>query len=307
VRVQDLHLLPKVRDSASYLYVERCRIEQQQRAVAIVDARGRAPVPCTNLTTLLLGPGTTITHAAIKNLAGCGCLVAWVGEDMLRFYATGLGETRSARNVIRQAQLMSDPSRRLEVVRRLYELRFDESLPPGLSLQQVRGLEGVRVREAYAQAGRETGVPWRGRAYRRDSWEDADEINRALSTASSYLYGMCHAAIVSAGYSPALGFIHTGKALSFVYDIADLYRTETVIPVAFRCVAAESAGVETSIRKTLRDVLVEHRVLDRIVGDIAHALDVTASDDEDIERDPSTPGSLWDPDDGAAPGGTSHG
>ena len=307
MKIQDLHLLPKVRDSASFLYVEHCRVEQEQHAVAIIDARGRVSVPCASITTLLLGPGTTITHAAIKNLSECGCLVAWVGEDVARFYAMGLGETRSARNVIRQAQLVSHPRSRMEVVRRLYRMRFDE--PPGknLSLPQIRGLEGVRVREAYAQASRETGVAWHGRAYRRDSWQGADDINRALSTASSYLYGVCHAAIVSAGYSPALGFIHTGKALSFVYDIADLYRTETVIPVAFNCVAAQDLGVDPSIRRTLRDALVERRVLDRIVADIGHALDVDPDLNDRVEDDPTMPSMLWAPADDTAPGGVNYG
>ena len=146
-----------------------------------------------------------------------------------------------------------------------------------------------------ARASRETGVPWHGRAYRRDSWQGADDINRALSTASSYLYGVCHAAIVSAGYSPALGFIHTGKALSFVYDVADLYRTETVIPVAFNCVAAQDLGVDASIRRTLRDALVERRILDRIVIDIAYALDVDPSPERPVEDDPTMPGMLWAP------------
>jgi CRISPR-associated protein Cas1 len=234
-------------------------------------------------------------------------LVAWVGEDLACFYAVGLGETRSARNVIRKAQLVSDPRLRMEVVRRLYSMRFGE--PPGwdVSLPQIRGLEGVRVREAYAHASRETGVPWHGRAYRRDSWQGADDINRALSTASSYLYGVCHAVIVSAGYSPALGFIHTGKTLSFVYDVADLYRTETVIPVAFTCVAAQDLGVEASIRRTLRDALVEHRVLDRIVIDIAYALDVDPDRNDRVEDDPTLPSMLWAPGDDVAPGGANYG
>ena len=307
MKIQDLHLLPKVRDSASFLYVEHCHVEQEQRAVAILDARGRVPIPCASLTTLLLGPGTTITHAAIKNLSECGCLVAWVGEDVARFYAVGLGETRSARNVIRQAQLVSHPRTRMEVVRRLYSMRFDEPLSKDLSLPQIRGLEGVRVRETYSRASRETGVAWHGRSYRRDSWQGSDDINRALSTASSYLYGVCHAAIVSAGYSPALGFIHTGKALSFVYDVADLYRTETVIPVAFNCVAAQDLGVDASIRRTLRDALVERRILDRAVADIAYALDVDRSPEDAVEHDPTIPGNLWAPDDRLAPGGVNYG
>lgn len=103
--MQDLHLLPKVRDSLSFLYIEHARIEQEAKAIAIHDARGRVPVPCASLSMLLLGPGTTITHAAIRALAENGCLVSWTGQEGVRFYAQGMGETRSARNLLRQTRL----------------------------------------------------------------------------------------------------------------------------------------------------------------------------------------------------------
>src|SRR5579875_2210455 len=222
--MKDLHTLPKVRDSWSYLYVEHCRVDQEGKAIVLHDAEGRTPVPCAALTLLMLGPGTSITHAAIRTLAENGCLVMWTGEGAVRFYAVGMGETRSARHLLEQARRWADPILRLAVVRRMYSMRFPEPLDDYLSLQQIRGREGIRVREAYARASRATGVPWKGRSYQRDQWGSTDPINRALSAANSCLYGVCHAAIVSAGFSPALGFIHTGKMLSFVYDIADLYK-----------------------------------------------------------------------------------
>lgn len=114
--VKDLHVLPRVRDSLSHLYVEHCRIDQQDKAIAVHDAQGRTPVPCASLSVLLLGPGTSITHAAVHTLADCGCLVGWVGEHGVRFYAVGGGETRSAANLLRQARLASDPALRLRVV-----------------------------------------------------------------------------------------------------------------------------------------------------------------------------------------------
>ncbi|MBI2323195.1 MAG: type I-E CRISPR-associated endonuclease Cas1, partial [Chloroflexi bacterium] len=218
--MRDLHLLPKVRDSWSYLYVEHCRIDQEGKAIAMHDARGRVAVPCATLTLLMLGPGTSITHAAVRALAENGCLVVWAGEEGVRLYAQGMGETRSARNLLRQARLWADTASRLQVVERMYRMRFREALGRNLTLRQIRGKEGIRVREAYAQASRASGIPWRGRVFDRGNWRAADPVNRALSTANSCLYGVCHAAIVSAGYSPALGFIHTGKMLSFVYDIA---------------------------------------------------------------------------------------
>src|SRR5579872_310577 len=238
--MKDLHLLPKVRDSWSYLYVEHCRVDQEAKAIALHDERGTTAVPCASLTLLMLGPGTSVTHAAIRVLAESGCLVAWTGEEGVRTYAQGMGETRSARNLLWQAYLCMNRQRRLEVVRRMYAKRFAEELAPHLTLEQIRGREGVRVREAYARASRESGVEWQGRSYHRNEWKSTDAVNRALSTANSCLYGVCHAAIISAGYSPALGFIHTGKMLSFVYDVADLYKADVTIPLAF-CAAVDGA------------------------------------------------------------------
>lgn len=285
-----------MRDSLTYLYVERCRVEQDAKAVAFFDQRGSVAVPCASLNLLLLGPGTTVTHAAVRSLAENGCMVGWVGEGGVRLYAHSTGETRSARNLIRQAALASDPGERMAVIQRMYRMRFAESLPEGLSLQQLRGREGLRVRQAYARASAETGVPWGGRFYDRGDWRRADPVNRALSTAASALYGLCHAAIVATGYSPALGFIHTGKMLSFVYDVADLYKADLTIPIAFRVVAEGSGNVESRVRQACRDAFYRGRLLERIVPDIDAALGGGGSDARMYEGDGAVPvpGWLWD-------------
>jgi len=306
--MRDLHLLPKVRDSLSFLYIEHARIEQDAQAIAIYDATGKTPVPCAALTTLLLGPGTNITHAAIKTLAEVGCLVLWTGEAGVRLYAQGLGETRSSRLLQRQVRLWSDRESHEAVVRRMYELRFGELVSPSETLQQIRGREGIRVRQIYQHFSRSSGVPWDGRFYRRGDWAKADPINRALSAANACLYGVCHAAILSIGCSPALGFIHTGRQLSFVYDVADLYKTEITIPTAFSIVAAGNEQVEGRVRRSVRDVVTEKQLLKRIVPDIQRLLNVTdvplgelsTSDDPDALDVP--PGELWDPDGGIAGG-----
>nr|WP_238538567.1 type I-E CRISPR-associated endonuclease Cas1e [Nitrolancea hollandica] len=297
--MKDLHILPKVRDSWSYLYVEHCRIDQEAKAIAIHDANGKVPVPCAVLSVLMLGPGTNISHAAIRALADNGCLVLWTGEEGVRFYAQGMGETRSARNLLRQAQLWADPDQRLAVVMQMYRMRFPDPLDDGLTLQQIRGKEGIRVREAYARASREFGVKWQGRSYKRDNWHDADPVNRALSAANSCLYGVCHAAIVSAGYSPSLGFIHTGKMLSFVYDIADLYKADLTIPAAFRAAADGAADLESRVRRVCRDAFREGRLLQRIVADIDRALFAdggpVGSGIADFDSDMALPGGIWGP------------
>jgi CRISPR-associated protein Cas1 len=294
--MRDLHELPKLRDSMSYLYVEHGRIEQKYKAVEFLDEQGRTMIPAAALTVLMLGPGTSITHAAVRALADNGCLVVWCGEDGMRCYAQGSGETRRAYHLLRQAELVNDPQKRLGVVLRMYGLRFGGRLQEGLTLPQIRGLEGVRVRDAYADASREYGVEWKGRRYDRQSWGRGDPINRALSAANALLNGLCHAAIVSGGYSPALGFIHQGKQLSFVYDIADLYKVDLTIPVAFKTVAESTEEVEPRVREASRQAFKEYRLLSRILPDIDWLLDVPEEvllAGEEADSDGAKPEELW--------------
>lgn len=296
--MQDLHQLPKLRDSLSYLYVEHAVLNQKHKAIETIRKEGSTLIPIANLSVLMLGPGTSITHAAIKALADNGCTVLWCGEDATRFYAQGTGETRKAYHLLRQAELASDPVKRTQVVIRMYRHRFQETLPDHLSLPQIRGLEGVRVREAYAQASREYGVEWKGRNYDRNNWVNSDPVNRALSAANALLNGLCHAGIVSGGYSPALGFIHTGKQLSFVYDIADLYKADLTIPLAFRIVAESPAKVESRVRQACREAFRQVKLMENILPDIAALLDITQETltrAETIESDAALPTPLWEP------------
>ncbi len=296
--MRDLHELPKLRDGLSYLYLEHGRIEQKHKAVELLDKEGRTMIPAAALAVLMLGPGTSITHAAVKTLANNGCLIVWAGEDGTRCYAHGGGETRKAYHLLKQAELVSDPEKRLEVVMRMYRYRFPDKLLPGLSLQQIRGLEGVRVRQAYARASSEYGVPWHGRRYDRRNWNSGDPVNRAISAANALLNGLCHAAIVSGGYSPALGFIHTGKQLSFVYDIADLYKVEVTIPVAFQMVAESTEKVQARVRQACREAFKEHQLLKRILPDIQNLLDLSSNvirAGEEADSDAARPEPLWSP------------
>jgi len=302
--MRDLHELPKLRDGLSYLYLECCRVEQKYQAVEAVDKRGRTMIPAAALAVLLLGPGTTITHAAVKALADNGCSVVWTGRDGTRCYAQGTGETRKAYHLLHQAQLASDPQKRLQVVMRMYGYRFDDELDPDLTLPQIRGMEGARVRKAYRRASEEYGVPWHGRRYDRGNWGSADPVNRALSAANALLNGLCHAAIVSGGYSPALGFIHTGKQLSFVYDVADLYKAEVTIPLAFQTVAESDKDLGRRVRATCRTAFKEHQLLKRLLPDIEQVLDVPPdllSAGEEADSDPARPEPWWTPPPAALP------
>lgn len=310
--MDDLRQLPRFEDSLSYLYIEHARIEQHEQAIAIHDAAGRTPVPVASLALLMLGPGTVITHAAIKALADNNCTVAWVGDEGLRFYAAGMGGTRGSSRLLRQALLVSVPRLRLAVVMRMYRKRFPGGLDDNLTLPQVRGMEGIRVREAYAAASKSSSVPWSGRNYKRGEWTAADPVNRALSTGNACLYGLVQAAILSAGYSPALGFIHTGKQLSFVYDVADLYKIDLVVPTAFEVAKWQSPSVEAQMRAACRRKFQETRLMQRILPDVADLMDLAGlpieADDPAWDTESSAPGALWGADaEGRTEGGVNYG
>lgn len=284
----DLHRLPKVRDSLTFLYLEKCIVEQDSIAIVAIQGEVRTPIPVAALTVLMLGPGVSITHAAIKTIADCGCSIVWCGEECARFYAFGQSETRNACNLLRQAELCMDEKKHMEVVRRMYELRFPGIDTGGMPLQQIRGLEGIRVREAYRAAAKATGVKWAKRDYKAAEWDAADEINRALSYANTVLYALCQGCIVSLGYSTGLGFIHTGKMLSFVYDIADLYKAVTTIPAAFSAVSVRQGDLEKQVRIECRRFFRAQKLLSRIPKDIAYIL----GGQEDPES-PLITGDLW--------------
>lgn len=318
----DLAQLPRVSDGWTFLYAERVRVQRADAAIELVDQEGRTPVPSAALSVLLLGPGSTITHAAVLALAEVGCSVVWCGENMARFYASGIGETRQAVHLEAQARAWASPGEHLAVVRRMYLQRFPEPLPENLTLEQIRGREGVRVREAYAALSRETGVPWSGRAYRRGDWSAADPINRALSAANACLYGICHAAIVATGFSAGLGFVHVGKQLSFVYDVADLYKVDVSIPAAFRAARDGTDRLESRVRRMCREAFLETKLIERIIPDIQRVLGLLpqpvrflAHRGTTSEHDPGSseeglgqdPGGLWNPNESRTPGGRNFG
>jgi len=294
----NLQSLPKLRDSLSYLYFEHCKVEQDELSIAIYAKDGVIQVPAASLGVLILGPGSSITHAAVKALSDNGCMVLWTGEGMARFYALGLGETRKGTHLQRQATLWADEKLHHEVVLRMYRVRFRAHLPPDLTLEQIRGMEGVRVREAYARSSEKYGVPWSGRSYDRSDWMKSDPVNRALSAANACLNAICHTAIVGGGYSPGLGFIHSGKALSFVYDISDLYKADISIPLAFKVVAQNPTKLESEVRHSCRDIFYLSRLLERILPDLDRLFDLEAPIEEadwNIDEDPARPTPYWHP------------
>lgn len=266
--------MPRFEDRWSHLYLEHCKVDQDADGLCAHDKDGTTRIPIDQLALLMLGPGTAISHAAMRSLADNSCLVAWVGEQGVRLYAHSTGSTFSSRRIQIQAKLATDEASRLGVARRMYQKRFPNPLSPEVTMEQLRGMEGIRVRQTYERLAKEYGVPWQGRVYDQDDWDAGDTLNRALSVANACLYGVCHAAIVSVGLSPALGFVHRGRMLSFVYDVADLYKTEISLPVAFQFGVSPPGDLEVRVRHMCRDIIHEKVLIRKILPDIEEVFDV---------------------------------
>lgn len=300
----NLRALSRYSDSLSQVYLEHAIIEQEGYSIAAFTSAGRITLPAANLSTVILGPGTRITHAAIKVLADCGVVLAWTGAEGLAFYACGQSKTRLSTGIEQQAKHWADPDLHLLVVRRMYQVRFSDPLSPNLTVEQIRGKEGVRVRDTYQRLAKAYGVPWSGRRYDRNNWQDADPVNKALSAAHAALYAIVLAGLHSLGYSPSLGFIHTGKQLSFVYDVADLVKTATSIPAAFEAASLGAEKVESRARQILRDRCCHERLQDRLTKLVPSLFLAGGFDAEAAMVDQVS--SLWDPS-GSVPGGRQHG
>ncbi len=232
-----------IKERASILFLEKGRLDVLDGAFVLVDENGvRVHIPLGGITCLMLEPGTRVSHAAVALAARAGTLLIWVGEAGVRLYASGQPGGARADRLLYQARLALEEEPRLRVVRRMYALRFGEDAPQCRSIDQLRGIEGARVRELYKLLAGRHGVKWDGRDYDPHDWSSANVINRCLSSATAALYGLAEAAILAAGYAPAIGFLHTGKPQSFVYDVADIFKFETVVPEAFRVAAAFEAG-----------------------------------------------------------------
>ena len=264
----DLQALPQVKDRMTFLYLEHCTLERQDGAITVTDENGVVHIPAAAISVLLLGPGTRVTHRAMELMGDTGVGAVWVGEHGVRYYAHGRPLTTRANLLIRQAELVSNTRKHLDVVRKMYQLRFPDENVAHLTMQQLRGREGSRVRNVYRAYAKETGVAWNGRVYNPDDFSSGDAVNQALSAGHACLYGLAHAVIVALGCAPPLGFIHVGHERSFVYDIADLYKSEITIPIAFQTAAEAPEDLPAIVRRRVRDAMVSARILERMVHDI---------------------------------------
>lgn len=262
-----------MKERISMLFLEYGQLDVLDGAFVLVDKTGvRTHIPVGSVACLMLEPGIRVSHAAVALASRVGCLLVWVGEAGVRLYASGQPGGARADRLLYQAKLALDDDARLKVVRKMYALRFKEEPPARRSVEQLRGIEGARVRKTYQLLAQRYGLTWKARNYDHTQWGSGDISNRCVSAANACLYGVTEAAVLAAGYAPAVGFIHTGKPLSFVYDIADLYKFDTVTPIAFRIAAKKPNDPERLVRLACRDMFRETKLLGKIIPLIEEVL-----------------------------------
>lgn len=307
IAVPTLAMLPRVADSLSFLYLDAVRVHQDDTGVcARVGPLGggsdRVYLPTAALSCVLLGPGTSITQPALATLARHGTTVVCAGHGGVRAYAGIQPSSLTTHWLEKQALAWANENERLAVATRMYLQRFGDAVPPGASLAQLRGIEGQRVKTLYKLLAQKHRIARFRRNYDPAEWESQDPANLALSAANTCLYGVVHSAILAMGCSPALGFIHSGTQHAFVYDIADLYKAEITVPLAFSL--HNSPKPEQDARRKLRGQFRLFKLLPRIVNDIQQILD-PESGQEQLDRNPDLV-HLWDPELGQLPAGVNY-
>jgi CRISPR-associated protein Cas1 len=268
--------LPLVKDKYPFIYLERGRLEIDDSSVKWIDSEANViRLPIATLNCLLLGPGTSITHEAVKVIAAANCSVCWVGEDSLLFYAHGQTPTSDTRNLREQMKLSADPKKSLEVARRMFSMRFPNADLKGKVLKEMMGMEGYRIRNLYEQKGQEYGVGWKGRNYIPGKFEMGDITNQILTACNAALYGILCSAIHSMGFSPHMGFIHSGSPLPFVYDLADLYKENLCIDLAFSLTLGMAGHYNKHMVSTaFRQRVIEADLLGKVAQDIEKILEI---------------------------------
>ncbi len=259
------------------IFVYYGRIDVKDGAFVVINEvdgedRERKHIPVGSVACIMLEPGTRISHAAVKLAAATGTLLIWVGEAGVRLYSAGQPGGARSDKLLYQAKLALDEGLRLKVVKKMFEMRFGEKPPERRSVKQLRGIEGARVKKIYQLLARQYRVNWKGRRYDPKKWEAGDVPNRCLSAATSCIYGVTEAAVLAAGYAPAVGFVHTGKPLSFVYDIADIFKFDTVVPVAFKIAGRNPSQPDREVRIACRDIFRQTRLLKKIIPTIEEIL-----------------------------------
>lgn len=285
----NLKILPRVDSRISFLYIDYAKIEREDYAIVAIQRSEKLLIPIATIHTLWLGPGVSITHGAINIIASSGCHIVWCGDHGTRFYSFHSG-TRNSKNLLKQIEYFSSEEKKLYIIRKMYAKRFKDVDVKELNLKELRGLEGTQVRETYKFYAKLYKVKWKFRNANITSFEEQDLINQIITILNQYLYGICHGAILSLGFSTAIGFIHTGNMNSFIFDVSDFYKEKYIIPLAFKIYhSVNQETIDSDCRKYMRELIVENKLLSKIVKDI---LALFNTDDKEPELSINE---IWDP------------
>ena len=262
--------LPQMKDRYPFIYLERGRLEIDDSSVKWIDSECNVVrIPIATISTILLGPGTSVTHEAIKVLSSANTTVCWVGEDSLLFYATGITPTANTRNIRLQSSLASNQKSRLTVAKRMFLYRFPETDVSKSTLADLMGKEGKRIKQLYVSKAEEYQVGWSGRSYVPGDFSLSDTTNKILTSSNAALYAIITSVVNATGYSPHIGFVHSGSPLPFIYDLADLYKEYLCIDFEFK-MTKDLAGFydKKKIIDAFRMRIIEFNLLERIKPDI---------------------------------------
>jgi CRISPR-associated protein Cas1 len=266
--------LPQIKDRYPFIYLEYGRLEIDDSSVKWISSEGEViRLPIATIVTILLGPGTSVTHEAVKVMASSNCTICWVGEDSLLFYAVGQSPTSDSRNMREQIKIATDPKKSLLVAKRMFSKRFSEAELENKTLKEMMGMEGIRVRSMYEKCAQKYGVGWKGRSFVPGKFELSDTTNKIITSSNLALYSILTSAIYSMGYSPHIGFIHSGSPLPFIYDLADLYKEYLCIDMAFY-LTYELAGEYNKFKvlSEFRKRVIETDLLSNISKDVRYVL-----------------------------------
>ncbi len=262
--------LPRVSDKYPFIYLERGRLEIDDSSIKWIDSNGNCiRLPVATINCLLLGPGTSVTHEAVKVAAAANCGVCWVGEDSLLFYAAGFTPTATTRNLLRQARMAMDEKKSLAVAKKMFSSRFSGVNLENKNIKELMAMEGLRMRELYVQKAEQYGVGWKGRKYEPGKFELSDLTNQILTSTNAALYGILCSCVHSLGYSPHIGFVHSGSPLPFVYDLADLYKAEFTVDLAFSLTLSMAGTYDKYlVGDAFRQRVIDRNLLSIIINDI---------------------------------------
>lgn len=281
-------------DRHGVIYLDRGRLEVEDGCLRFVCAgsgaldAGDYQVPHQSVSILLLGPGSSVTHDALRLLSAHGCALAATGQGGVRFYTAPPLLPDTSVLARRQITLWADPKQRIDVARRMYAIRFGEEVK-ARTVEMLRGMEGARLKRLYELTARRFGVPWHGRRYDRANPNAADIANQAINHAASAVEAAAAVAVAATATIPQIGFVHEDSGQSFVLDVADLVRHDATLPIAFGAAKQVLEGRDGNLERVVRQKAAEHfnreQVVAKLIDHIKAMLGPPAAGDISVQSE----------------------